>query len=149
MTGLLERRHFLTPLRGIFEEGPNDWFLGFDKMLEDMASTWDQAFEGFTEHPLSKVEQRDDRHFRVTMDVEGFDRPEIVVQRIDDELVVKGHHEVEAEGDKPGREMSFEQRFFLAPGIHVDAAKLDEHELVIDVSFPETATKAVEEIAIR
>lgn len=148
MTGLLERRHFLTPLRSIFDDGPNDWFLGFDKMLEDMSRKWDQAFEGFTEHPLSKVEQRDDRHFTVTLDVEGFDRPEITVQRIDDELVVKAHHEVKAEGEEPGREMSFEQRFFLAPGIHVDAAKLDKDRLVIDVSFPEAAVKAIEDVTI-
>lgn len=145
---LLERPHFLAPLRKIFDDDVTDWFVGFDKMLEDMAHKWDHAFEGFAETPSSRIEKTDERHYRVLVKVPGYAKDEIKVQRIADELVVRGHHETKGEKEKAAREMSFEQRFYLAEGIHVDAAKLDKDELSIDVSFPEPTPLDVEDIAL-
>lgn len=145
---LMERRHFLNPLRSIFDDDVNDWFVGFDKMMEDMAKRWDHVFEGFTDEMSTEIKKTDDRHYRVIMKVPGYAKDEIKVQRIEDELVVKGHHEMKGDKEKAGREMDFEQRFFLAKDIHVDAAKLEKDELCIDVSFPEPAPRNVEEIML-
>jgi len=144
----MERRHFLTPLRGIFDDDVTDWFVGFDKMMEDMAKQWDHVFEGFTDSLSTEIKKTDDRHYQVLMKVPGYAKDEIKVQRIEDELVVKGHHEMKGDKEKAGRAMDFEQRFFLAKDIHVDTAKLEKDELCIEVSFPEPAPRNVEEIML-
>jgi len=145
---LMERRHFLAPLRSIFDDDVTDWFVGFDRMLDDMTTTWDHVWEGFADTPASRIEKTDDRHYRVMIKVPGYAKDEIKVQRVEDELVVEGHHEVKGEKGEADREMSFEQRFYLADGIHVDSAKLENDEVRIDVSFPEPAPLDVEEIAL-
>lgn len=149
MTGtLMERRHFLTPLRSIFSDDVSDWFVGVDRMLEDMAGRWDRAFEHFNEYPMSHVEKTSDGHYRVLVKVPGYDKADLQVQRIDDELVVRGKHEVKDQEDKVERTMSFEQHFFLAPDITVEAAKFDGGELTVDVAFPEPKAPEVQEITL-
>lgn len=145
---MMERRHFLTPLRSIFNDDVSDWFVGFDTMLEEMAKKWDHALEGFQDSLVSYVDKQDDRHYRVTMKVPGYAKEELKVERDQDELVIRGHHEMKGDKEKAVREMTFEQRFYLAQGMHVDAAKLEKDELVIDVSFPEAKAPEIEEIPL-
>ena len=146
MAGLLERRHFLDPLRSIFDDDVSDWFVGVDRMLEDMATKWDHALEAFNEYPTSRIEKTDDTHYRVLVKAPGYAKGEISVRRVDDELVITGTHE--GKEQKEDRRMSFEQHFYLAPDITVEGAKFDKDQLAIDVSFPEPPAPAVQEITI-
>lgn len=149
MTGsLVERRHFLTPLRSIFTDDVSDWFVGVDRMLDDMARKWDHAFEQFNEYPASHVEKTSEGHYRVLVKAPGYDKSELKVQRIDDELVVRGEHQVKGKDDTVERTMSFEQHFFLAPEITVESAKFDKGELAIEVTYPEPLPRDVQEIEL-
>lgn len=143
---VMERRHFLTPLRSIFDEDVRDWFVGFDRMLDEMTRKWDRAFDEAT--PTSHIEKQDDTHFRVMVKVPGFDREDLSVQRIDDELVVKGAHETKGKAEHKTRKASFEQHFYLAPDSRVDAAKFSDDELTIEVSFPAPKPREVQDIEV-
>lgn len=137
MSGTLMERRFFTPLRSIFDDDVSDWFVGVDRMLDDMAKRWDHAFAAFNEFPSAKVEKQDDTHYRVVMKVPGYAKDEITVKRIDDELVVKGAHKENGKAGK--KDMTFEQHLFLARDLKVDKAKYDNDELRIDVTFPKAA----------
>ncbi len=146
---MMEERHFLAPLRGIFDEDVRGWFVGFDKMMEDMAKRWDHAFEYFNQMPTSRIEKTDERHYKVLLKVPGYAKDEITVQREQDELVVRGHHTMKGDKEKAADDRSFEQRFYLAPGIHVDGAKLVKDDLTVLVSFPKDERRAIESIDLK
>ena len=149
MTGsLLERRHFHKPLRDFFSDDVTDWFVGVDRMLDDMTKRWDHAFEQFSDYPISSVERTSDHHYRVTVKVPGYAKDEITVQRVDDELVVRGHHEEAGTEEAAKRTKEFEQHFYLAPDITVESAHLADDALTIEVSYPEAVTPQVQDIPI-
>lgn len=146
MTGAMMKRRFFPPLRGIFDDGVTDWFVGVDKVLDDMAARWDHAFASFHDFPSAEIEKIDDTHYRVALKVPGYGRDEITVQRIDDELVIKGEHKEQTEGG--ANNTSFEQHLYLARDLKVEEAKLDADEVRIIVSFPKEPQSAVEDIPL-
>lgn len=146
---MMEERHFLAPLRSIFDDDVRDWFVGFDKMMEDMAKRWDHAFEYFNAVPTSHIEKMDDRHYKVLLKVPGYEKGDLTVQREQDELVIRGHHTMKGDKEKRSEEKSFEQRFYLAPGLRIEEAKLDKEDLSIEVSFPKEERPAIEKIDLK
>ena len=148
MTGdLLQRPHFLQPLKHLFDDDVTDWFVGFDKVMEDLAAKWDKAFEGFADTPSSKVEDKGDGTYAIDIAVPGFTKDQLTVEVIDDELVVTGKVDATSkdEGKTKEEHRSFSQRFLLADAMKVDRATFADGALHLDVSTtpktPAPATK--------
>ena len=135
---LVRRSHFFEPLERLFDRTTNDWFVGLDKMIDEMSAKWDKAIEDFRELPRSTVEKVDEGHYRVTVDVTGFSREELTVSLVADELRVHGEHkeEIEKEEEKSSKRSTFHQSFLIAEGMKVDSVKLVDHDLVIELTVP-------------
>lgn len=135
---LVRRSNFFEPLERLFDRTTNDWFVGLDRMIEEMSSKWDKALEDFRELPRSAVEKVDEGHYRVTVDVTGFSREDLKVSLVADELRVHGEHkeELERAEEKTTKQASFHQSFLIAEGMKVESVKLVEHNLVVELTIP-------------
>lgn len=147
---LLQRSRFLRPLKSMFDDDVNDWFVGFDKMMDDLATKWDHALDGFSKLPKSIVDQIDEGHYKIEIETPGFAKDQLSVRVIGDQLVVEGvvDEKSEEKDRKEHRHESFVQRFLLAEGMAVDSAKLENGELHIAVTVPVPPQPGVKEIAI-
>ena len=72
------------------------------------------------------------------MDLPGWDKKELHLKMVGDELVITGEH---AEEDKAGKErsekrQSFHQRFYLSDGMDVEYAKFEKGRLTVDLRCP-------------
>lgn len=145
MSKTIERRtQFADALERVFEGYEKDWFVGFDQAMADLAEKWDKAMEEFGRefHTHSKVEKVDAGHYRIDIDVDGYEKADLKVEKVGDELVVTGNHE---EGKS---HESFRHSFLIADDLKVDDVKLDDDHLVIEVSAPETVKTEVETLEI-
>lgn len=135
---LVRRSNFFEPLERLFDRTTNDWFVGLDRMIDEMSNKWDKAMEDFRELPRSTVVKLDEGHYKVSIDVQGFAKDELTVSLQDDELRVSGEHveETKAEGEESSRHAKFEQGFLIAEGMKVDAVRLVEQQLQIELSVP-------------
>lgn len=143
---LAERSRFTQPLRDMLNDDIREWFVGVDRMFDDLALRWEQAWGEFSHFPASTVERVDDTHYRICLSVPGYEKENLTVNVVGGEvLVITGdRHASKTEGSESS---SFEQRFLLADTMRVDSAKFSDGTLNIDVSFPE-ATWA-KEVPIR
>lgn len=135
MSDLMTRTsRFLDPLFDIFKDN-RGWFVGVDKMIEDLSAKWDKAFAGFQDFPKSVIERKDATHYLVAMDVPGFAKEELKVEIDGSQLVITGRHEAktEAEGETKSESRSFEQRLLLADQMKVQSAKYEEGKLTLEV----------------
>ena len=135
---LVRRSNFFDPLERLFDRTTNDWFVGLDRMIEEMSAKWDKALEDFRELPRSTVEKVDDGHYRVSVDVAGFTREELKVSLVEDELRVHGEHKEEKEAgkEKSMKESTFHQSFLIAEGMKVESVKLEGDDLIIELTIP-------------
>lgn len=135
---LVRRSHFFEPLERLFDRTTNDWFVGLDRMIEDMSTRWDRAIDEFRELPHSHVEKIDPQHYRVLVDAAGYTRAELKVSLIGDELRVEGSHREESstKETKSEERAEFTQSFLIADGMTVDKVQMDGEQLVIDLSLP-------------
>jgi molecular chaperone IbpA len=133
---VVERSRFIQPLRGMLNEDVREWFVGVDRMIDDLAARWEQAWEGFNHFPASSVERVDDRNYEIRVQVSGYEKKDLeVTVAPGDVLVISGRHEgSRADGSESS---SFEQRFLLADTLHVDSAKFNDGVLTVNLSFPE------------
>jgi len=130
------------------------WFdspflLGFER-LQEMAER--AAHVGAEGYPPYNVEALDDRGLRVTLAVAGFGSDELSVELEGRQLTVAG------EKTSNGAERSFLHRgiatrrfrrsFLLADGVDVEAARLENGLLQVDLRRPER-TDDVKRIAIQ
>ena len=137
---LLARHRFLDPLQDLLGNDVRDWFVGVDRMIDDMSRKWEDALAGFNGDVRSSIDRVDDTHYRVTMTVPGYAKEDLTVKVVDeDELVISGARESaeKAEERTAERSAQFEQRYLLAEHMHVDGAAFADGKLTIDVSFPE------------
>lgn len=133
-SSLLERPRFSQSLRELFDGASRDWFIGVDRMIDEMSRKWDEAMASFNHFPASHVERIDDNHFRIRVHVPGYEKADLEVKIVDeDELVITGRKE-SSSGERE-EHSSFEQRFLLADTAKVDSAKVLDNDLVIEVSF--------------
>ncbi len=134
--GMLERHRFLTPLHELLDGDVRDWFVGVDRMIDDMAQKWDEAWASFNDDVHSTIDRVDDTHYRISVATPGYSKEDLHVKVVDDdELVITGEHAEESE--KRERKAHFEQRYLLAEHMHVDDAAFVDGKLTINVSFPE------------
>lgn len=152
MSKLLERPgRFAESLEKLFDDETANWFVGFDKAISNLAEKWDKAFaefqSGLPEFSKSTVTKISPGHYRVDLDVSGFEREELSVQVVGEELVVKGEHK-EAKDDERATSRSFRHSFLLADGMCVDKVKLDSDHLLIEVSAPSLILPEVKTLEI-
>lgn len=134
---LVRRSHFFEPLERLFDRTTNDWFIGLDRMIEDMSSKWDRAIDEFRELPHSHVEKVDGNHYRVVVEAAGFTREDLKVSLSGDELRIEGHHkeQVSDKESKSEKSSDFTQAFLLADGMQVDQVRMEGEQLFIDLSL--------------
>jgi molecular chaperone IbpA len=166
------RSRYLSPLSELLGEGET-WTVGFDKMLDELANRWDTAFEGFNEYPHSKIKKTGEDHYRIELDVVGFEKPQLEIEVIGDDLVITGAKEEKFEEkadsyQNPGKTegylnrektegylnrgiaaRSFRQSFMLADYVKVAKAKLNNGILEIDLVRRVPAEKKPHEIEIQ
>ena len=135
---VIERSRFIQPLRSMLNEDVREWFVGVDRMFDDLAVRWEQAWEGFNNLQASTVERVDNRHYEIRVSLSGYEKKDLqVTVAAGDVLVISGRHEgSKADGSESS---SFEQRFLLADSLHVDSAKFNDGVLAINLSFPEAS----------
>jgi molecular chaperone IbpA len=132
------RSRYLSPLSDLLGEGET-WTVGFDKMLDELADRWDTAFAGFNEYPHSNIKKTGEDHYRIELDVVGFDKPQLEIEVIDDDLVITGTQEEKSEEKTDSylnrgiASRSFRQSFMLADYVEVANAKLNNGILEIDL----------------
>ncbi len=133
---LIARHRFLEPLHDLLGADVRDWFVGVDRMIDEMSAKWEDALAGFNGAVHSSIDRVDDTHYRVTVTVPGYAKEDLTVKIVDeDELVISGTRESTEKDEE--RKANFEQRYLLAEHMHVDGAAFADGTLTIDVSFPE------------
>jgi HSP20 family molecular chaperone IbpA len=135
---LVKSNRFLEPFRDLFDDDVNDWFVGFDHAVQRWTDQWDRVFHDFQDSPKTHVEQLSDHEYKIRMDLPGWDKKELHLKMVGDELVITGEH---AEEDKAGKErsekrQSFHQRFYLSDGMNVEYAKFENGRLTVDLRCP-------------
>ena len=151
MTGdLLQTSRFLQPLRTLFADDVTDWFVDFDKMMEDLSTKWDKSFESFADAPKSTIKDSGDGKYSIDIAVPGFTKDHLTIEVIGDELVDEGKVDEKSEAKETSEEhhRSFCQRFILGDSMKVETAKFADGTLHIDVSTTPKAVPPATKIAI-
>jgi HSP20 family molecular chaperone IbpA len=133
-TQLVKTNRYRNLLEDMFEAS-TDWFVGFDKTLEELADKWDSAFEHFHEFPISTVNRVDDNHYVIDIDVADFEKSDLTVKIHGDELFVDGHKSstVKSDGTDETVTKSLHQRFLLSDFLEIKDVKLDQGTLRISL----------------
>jgi HSP20 family molecular chaperone IbpA len=115
------------------------FLLGFDeleRMLERIAKSGNESY------PPYNIEQIDGQSLRITLAVAGFAADELDVTVEDNQLVIRGRRNEEAERSFLHRGIAtrqFQRAFILADGIEVGAARLENGLLNIDLRRPQVS----------
>ncbi|HLS69584.1 MAG TPA: Hsp20 family protein [Kiloniellales bacterium] len=122
--------------------------LGFDQLERALDRMNKSAGDGY---PPYNVEQIDEAHLRITLAVAGFSEADLSVQTENNQLVIRGRQEPEADDrvflHRGIAARQFQRAFVLADGIEVEAARLSNGLLHIDLRRP-IETPSVRRIAI-
>ena len=121
--------------------------IGFDHLFDML----DQVADAGNGYPPDNIERSDETHYRISVAVAGFGEKDLNVEVRDGVLSVTGKRE---DGDKQsylyqgiaGR--SFERRFQLAEHVEVQAAKLENGLLHVDLERIVPEEKKPRRIAI-
>lgn len=135
---LVKSNRFLEPFRDLFDDDVADWFLGFDHAVERWTDQWDRIFRSNHEYPKTHVDRISDHEYEIRMDVPGFEKKDLEIKMVGDELVIEGQRSEErkeGEGTAERRE-SFRQSFFMSDDMKVTHAKLENGRLVVDLKCP-------------
>jgi len=117
--------------------------LGFDAMektLERMAKSND----GYPPYNIERLAADADRpeRLRITIAVAGFSEDDLDVTTADNQLVIRGRQQDQDKKDYLYRGIAarqFQRVFVLADGMQVDAARLKNGLLSIELTRPETS----------
>ncbi|MDH3475036.1 MAG: Hsp20 family protein [Rhodospirillales bacterium] len=110
--------------------------LGFDHFERAIDRVSKAGGDGY---PPYNVEQTAENRLRITLAVAGFGAEDLQVQIEDNQLVIRGRHDDEAERVYLHRGIAtrqFQRSFVLAEGIEVSGAALDNGLLSIDLERP-------------
>lgn len=67
------------------------FFVGFDKVVEKMASVADQTAKLATNYPPYNLKKVDENKYIIEMAVAGFGRQDLEIEIVDDTLIIKGN----------------------------------------------------------
>ena len=70
-----------TPLVSILMEG-EDWFVGFDRVFEDMPDGSLIEFTGFNNYPAARIHVSNPNHYSIELDLDGFSQqnPKVTIE---------------------------------------------------------------------
>lgn len=135
---LVKTNRFLEPFRDLFDEDVNDWFVGFDHAIQRWTDQWDRVFNNFHEYPKTDVERVSDHEYKIRMDLPGWEKKDLEIKMVGDELVIAGKRDEEHKaGEERGeKHASFRQSFYLSDGMEVKDAKFENGRLQLQLSCP-------------
>lgn len=145
---LVKSNRFLEPFRDLFDEDANDWFLGFDHAIQRWTDQWDRVFNNFHEYPKTHVDRLSDHEYKIRMDLPGWEKEDVEVKMVGDELVIEGRHEHEGGQEAGTKYESFRQSFYMSDGMKVEHAKLKHGQLTVDLKCPPAPKPPETKIAI-
>ena len=126
--------------------------LGFEEIERALDRLSKGAGDGYPPYNIERMPRTADRpeRLRITLAVAGFSEAELDVTVEDNELIVRGKQQDEAERHFLHRGIAarqFQKTFVLAEGIEVIGAELKDGLLSIDLARPESA-RVAQRIAI-
>lgn len=126
--------------------------LGFEEIERALERLSKGAGDGYPPYNIERLARAADKpeRLRITLAVAGFSESELEVTVEDNELVVRGKQQDEAERQFLHRGIAarqFQKTFVLAEGIEVRGAELKDGLLSIDLARPESA-RVAQRIAI-
>ena len=147
---LVKTNRFLEPIRDLFDEDVNDWFVGFDHAIQRWTDQWDRVLNNFHEDPRTHVERVSDHEYKIRMDLPGWDKKDLGIKMVGDELVIEGQHEEEHKTgeERAEKRATFRQSFYLSDGMEVKHAKLENGRLTVELSCPPPPKPAEKMITI-
>lgn len=148
---LVKSNRFLEPFRDLFDDDVNDWFVGFDHAIQRWTDQWDRIFHDFQDSPKTHVEQLSDHEYEVRMDLPGWEKKDLNIKMVGDELIIAGEHtEEKKDGEERGeKRQSFHQSFYLSDDMKVERAKFENGRLTVDLKCPPPPTPPERMIAIQ
>lgn len=135
---LVKSNRFLEPFRDLFDEDVSDWFLGFDHAIQRWTDQWDRIFANNHEYPKTHVDRISDHEYKIHMDLPGWEKKDVEVKMVGDELVIEGHHAAQLKaGEETGEKReSFRQSFYMSDDMKVEHATLVNGRLTVDLKCP-------------
>ncbi|MEJ0011480.1 MAG: Hsp20 family protein [Bauldia sp.] len=126
--------------------------LGFEEIERALERLSKGAGDGYPPYNIERMARAGDKpeRLRITLAVAGFSETELDVTVEDNELIVRGKQQDEAERQFLHRGIAarqFQKTFVLAEGIEVIGAELKDGLLSIDLARPESA-RVAQRIAI-
>jgi HSP20 family molecular chaperone IbpA len=126
--------------------------LGFEEIERALDRVTKGAGDGYPPYNIERLARAEDKpeRLRITLAVAGFSEAELDVTVEDNELIVRGKQQDEAERQFLHRGIAarqFQKTFVLAEGIEVRGAELKDGLLSIDLARPESA-RVAQRIAI-
>jgi len=126
--------------------------LGFEEIERALERLSKGAGDGYPPYNIERLARAADKpeRLRITLAVAGFSEAELEVTVEDNELIVRGKQQDEAERNFLHRGIAarqFQKTFVLAEGIEVIGAELKDGLLSIDLARPESA-RVAQRIAI-
>lgn len=128
----------------------NPLFVGFERVERVMDQVARHSHEGY---PPYNIEQWGTNGFRITLAVAGFSAQDLNVTLEDQQLVVRGCHQDQEDGERLYLHRGiatrqFTRSFVLADGLQVLGARLDQGLLHIDLQKPEAPSR-IEQIPVQ
>lgn len=114
--------------------GTHPYLLGFDR-LERLV---ERAARSESAYPPYDIEKTSENSFRITLAVAGFGREDLTITLEDRQLVVRGRHTAEEDGNREFlhrgiASRQFQRTFLLADGVEVTNAGLENGILSLDL----------------
>jgi HSP20 family molecular chaperone IbpA len=117
-------------------------FLGFDHLEQMLERASKNSSDGY---PPYNIEQTGPAGLRITLAVAGFTMDDLQITQEDNQLVIRGRQNDDAQGKvflhRGIAARQFQRAFVMAEGIEVKGAWLDNGLLHIDLARPQPETK--------
>jgi len=117
-------------------------FLGFDHLEQMLERASKNSSDGY---PPYNIEQTGPAGLRITLAVAGFTMDDLQITQEDNQLVIRGRQNDDAQGKvflhRGIAARQFQRAFVMAEGIEVKGAWMDNGLLHIDLARPQPETK--------
>jgi HSP20 family molecular chaperone IbpA len=117
-------------------------FLGFDHLEQMLERASKNSSDGY---PPYNIEQTGPSGLRITLAVAGFTMDDLQITQEDNQLVIRGRQNDDAQGKvflhRGIAARQFQRAFVMAEGIEVKGAWLDNGLLHVDLARPQPETK--------
>jgi HSP20 family molecular chaperone IbpA len=117
-------------------------FLGFDHLEQMLERASKNSSDGY---PPYNIEQTGPAGLRITLAVAGFTMDDLQITQEDNQLVIRGRQNDDAQGKvflhRGIAARQFQRAFVMAEGIEVKGAWMDSGLLHIDLARPQPETK--------